>query len=203
MLVSNRATNMLLVIMIAIGIGIVAMLASGARGGPLDPAGTPASTMHTLDDSPVVWDRALPANDGPDSCHSSRFLCVLGSGAVLDRETGLVWQRTPPSGTESWVLAVEDCMNAQLGGRSGWRLPRIEEYRTLLDATGVLPAGHPFSNVLTSLADYYWSASSNIGFPDEAYIAGFQLSQSALVEAKSLAAHPWCVRAAIPGVQAN
>jgi hypothetical protein len=33
MLVSNRATNILLVLVLAVGIGIVAMLASGARGG--------------------------------------------------------------------------------------------------------------------------------------------------------------------------
>ena len=44
MLISNRATNILLVAILAIGIGIVAMLASGARGGPLDPPGPPAST---------------------------------------------------------------------------------------------------------------------------------------------------------------
>jgi hypothetical protein len=44
MLVSNRATNILLVLILAIGIGIVAMLASGARGGPLDPPGAPAPT---------------------------------------------------------------------------------------------------------------------------------------------------------------
>ena len=49
MLVSNRSTNILLVIMIAIGIGIVAMLATGARGGPLDPAGAPASTPGGID----------------------------------------------------------------------------------------------------------------------------------------------------------
>ena len=48
MLTSSRTTNILLIAMIAVAIGIVAMLASGARGGPLDPPAAPASTMKTL-----------------------------------------------------------------------------------------------------------------------------------------------------------
>lgn len=42
---SSRITNILLIVMIAVGIGIMAMLASGARGGPLDPTGSPGSTF--------------------------------------------------------------------------------------------------------------------------------------------------------------
>ena len=49
MLISSRTTNILLVIMIAVGIGIVAMLASGARGGPLDPPAPPASTLPQVE----------------------------------------------------------------------------------------------------------------------------------------------------------
>jgi hypothetical protein len=39
---SHRATNILLVLILTAGIGIVAMLASGVRAGPLDPPGAPA-----------------------------------------------------------------------------------------------------------------------------------------------------------------
>lgn len=48
MLISHRANTILLVAILAVGIGIVAMLASGARGGPLDPPGAPGSTMHNI-----------------------------------------------------------------------------------------------------------------------------------------------------------
>jgi hypothetical protein len=44
MRISNRANTILLVAILAVGIGIVAMLAAGVRGGPLDPPGAPAST---------------------------------------------------------------------------------------------------------------------------------------------------------------
>jgi hypothetical protein len=49
MLVSNRATNILLVLILAVGIGIVAILASGARGGPLDPTAPPSSTLPQIE----------------------------------------------------------------------------------------------------------------------------------------------------------
>lgn len=44
MLVSSRTTNILLMLVLAIGIAIVAMLATGVRGGPLDPTAGPGST---------------------------------------------------------------------------------------------------------------------------------------------------------------
>ena len=202
MLISSRTNTFLLVLILAVGIGLVAMLASGVRGGPLDPSGAPAPSMHTLDNSPVVWDRVIAANDGPDVCHSSRFSCVMPTlanptgEAVLDRETSLVWQRVPPSGLEDWLTAVQDCMNNQLGGRFGWRMPRIEELRSLLDTTGDLPIGNPFSNISTFSAGLphtgYWSAMTAPDQSTSAYVAGFPLGFA--VWAKSFQAHVWCVR---------
>lgn len=202
MLISTRATNILLVLILAVGGGIVAMLASAARGGPLDPLAAPAPTMHTLDNSPVVWDRTLAASDGPDVCHSSRFLCVLPTAgnptgeAVLDRETSLVWQRVPPSGTENWTNAVQDCMNNQLGGRYGWRMPRVEEFRSVVDATGGLPLGNPFSNIQPSGApnfNMYWTSSTSSDDATVVYPMMFPVIAYSLPMKTSLN-HVWCVR---------
>jgi hypothetical protein len=41
---TNRTQTVLLVLILAVGVAIVAMLATGVRGGPLDPPGAPAST---------------------------------------------------------------------------------------------------------------------------------------------------------------
>lgn len=49
MLISRRTNTILLVLILGVGIGIVAMLASGARGGPLDPPGPPASTQPVVE----------------------------------------------------------------------------------------------------------------------------------------------------------
>ncbi len=47
--ISTRTNTLLLVLILAVGIAIVAMLASGARGGPLDPTGPPSSTLPQVE----------------------------------------------------------------------------------------------------------------------------------------------------------
>ena len=101
------------------------------------------------------WGRKFPT--------AERFVVLsqFGNEAVLDKETQLVWQRTPSSGTGIWQGAINSCFQLQLGGRLGWRLPTVPEMLSLLRAdalpsTPSLPAGHPFQNVQSGL---YWAAN--------------------------------------------
>jgi hypothetical protein len=86
------------------------------------------------------WDQTLPA--------STRFIVLsnFNSDAVLDRETGLVWERA--LGSSSGDGPSVTCARTKAGGRAGWRAPTISELGTLFDplATSVppLPTGHPF-----------------------------------------------------------
>ncbi len=177
----------------ALGLMLVLVAARAIQAGPLDPPGPVASTMKTLDDISPSWHRILAANDGADSCHSSRFLCVMGGAAVLDRETGLVWEQAPSSALENWVSAVRHCQNAQIGGRYGWRLPSIEEMRSLLDGTGILPAG--VFNILAG-EQYYWSTSAEIATNFNALVIRFDVATFNLISQKDqfLLSHAWCVR---------
>jgi len=88
--------------------------------------------------------------------------------AVLDKETGLVWQRAAGSAKTSLQAAVVASTTAVVGGRKGWRLPAIEELLSLVDPTATnptLPAGSPFVNV--QLDYFYWSLSRGIPMPTE------------------------------------
>jgi hypothetical protein len=103
------------------------------------------------------WDQQLPA--------AQRFIVLSNwnNEAVLDRETGLVWQRTPavPTNTQQFPLAVFTCYGAITGGRKGWRLPAPEELLSLTDPTQTnpsLPTGHPFENINSGA--FYWTAST-------------------------------------------
>jgi hypothetical protein len=112
------------------------------------------------------WDQQLPA--------AQRFIVLSNwnNVAVLDRETGLVWQRSPDSSVQhdSWSNASVICHNLGLssgfvdtiptGGRAGWRLPSIEELASLVDRTQsnpALPAGHPFQGIQNA---FYWAATT-------------------------------------------
>lgn len=120
--------------------------------------------------APPSWSQTLPG--------FMRFIVLpnFGSQAVLDRETGLVWERTPsttlldgavPQNTFGGPSALQHCVGLIVGNRMGWRLPSIQELLSLVDRTAAapaLPAGHPFVLNLTATANddanKFWSATS-------------------------------------------
>ncbi len=93
---------------------------------------------------------------------TGRFELVLGGDAVLDHETGLVWQRDTSIFAVEWVLAQLLCYELEIGGRMGWRLPTMDELATLIEKghepEPALPTGHPFTNV----KGQYWSSSTSV-----------------------------------------
>src|ERR1051326_807678 len=121
-----------------------------AQAGSLQPTAPPGPTMKTLDQIPPTWSQILPAGQ--------RFQLVMGGQAVLDKETGLVWEQSPSSVAVPWYLqtwplitntsAPTACLLKNVGSRMGWRVPAAQELATLLDITQnnpALPLGHPFS----------------------------------------------------------
>jgi len=123
------------------------------------------------------WDQKVTC-DSPANCPRFVVLANWNNDAVLDRETGLVWERSPlapcvsvfcvtlDSGRRTWFQAQARC-NQELttGGRGGWRLPTLQELRSLVDysvapATLRLPLGHPFVAVQQ---DLYWSSTTSTG----------------------------------------
>ena len=109
---------------------------------------------------PPAWYQKLPA--------SARFQLVLGETAVLDKETGLVWEKSPSEQKMDWPHAHTYAHSITVGGRKGWRLPTIEELESLVDPTQTspaLPKGHPFTNVQSG---YNWSDTTYV---DDAGVA--------------------------------
>jgi hypothetical protein len=135
------------------------------------------------------WDQQLPA--------ATRFIVLAnwGSAAVLDRETGLVWEKVPIASTFTWFNASSHCLNQNTGGRTGWRLPAVPELMSLVDQTqsNSLPSGHPFT-VQSVQGSFYWSATT-FGFTDAAWAVDFSffgvLTSFRRSENFPLA---WCVR---------
>jgi hypothetical protein len=132
------------------------------------------------------WEQTLPAAD--------RFQLVLGGVAVLDRETGLVWERTPHTNLVPWANAIDLCVPLKVGGRQGWRLPTIDELSSLADPSRVspsLPPGHPFGSVPTDA--HYWSATEAPVIAGSRYVYSFLLATPSLAQTGT-SQHAWCVR---------
>lgn len=60
-----------------------------------------------------------------------------GDGTVSDGRTGLTWQKKALSVYVDWQTASDACLKLSLAGQDDWRLPSIDELRTLL--TGCPP----------------------------------------------------------------
>ncbi len=174
-----------------------------ARAAPLeppdsavDPAGNPVPTGTT----PPSWDKTLPP--------AERFVPVMNGEAVLDKETGLVWERSPASTSYTWRGALTACILRVVAGRTGWRLPSVHELATLATLLYVgSPPGQPF----VAVHGFYWSATSRTDNPDRAWIlrlrpisAGNGLLGNSLDGeiigggSKSGGGQAWCVRSGGP-----
>jgi uncharacterized protein DUF1566 len=142
---------------------------------------------------------ALPPDSWDTRFNGTGRFRVLGQfnkEAVLDRETGLVWQQAPNGAKRQWDDARDLCMNRSTGGRRGWRLPSFAELASLAlpdaPSTGpALPEGHPFSNVQ---ADVYWSATTDAVSPTNALFVTFVNGGGVSSVAKASFQFTWCVR---------
>lgn len=104
------------------------------------------------------WDQQIPA--------AQRFIVLSNwnNEAVLDRETGLVWERSPISATRiGWFDAIAECESLAVASRLGWRLPSVQELTSLIDPTQsnpTLPAGSPFQGISSAFGSLFWTAAT-------------------------------------------
>lgn len=63
-----------------------------------------------------------------------KYQYTIGTDTVLDRKTGLTWQRAPSSSQYNQSGAAAYCASLNLAGfSSGWRLPTRHELGSLVD----------------------------------------------------------------------
>lgn len=137
---------------LVLGIGMGAVIGGSLWAGMLDPPSsavsndTPTSTMRPLDELHGAWSQKFSC-ETQQSCE--RFISVLDDEAVVDKETGLMWERSPDPGLQAWQGSLGVCYGRQVAGRKGWRLPTIEELLSLGEFSNgsnqFPPAGHPFT----------------------------------------------------------
>jgi uncharacterized protein DUF1566 len=152
--------------------------AADAPAAPTDPSGISQNSG-----------KALPA--------AQRFIILpaFNSDAVLDKETGLVWEKSPQTTTARWSAARRICTEKNVGGQNGWRLPSLTELRSLVDSSiappgPTLPPGHPFLAVQSAV---YWSETRVGDNPSGAWAVHFGLGGGSVFINWAHGVQVWCV----------
>lgn len=123
---------------------------------------------------------------------AQRFTLVLEGQAVADSKTGLVWEREPDRIHDVWDASIERCATKTIGDRKEWRIPSVDELKTLIDPDQTdpsLPSGHPFSNIKSEI---YWTATPHVQDDILAWQISF-FSGQAVTDQKSGTRRVWCV----------
>ncbi len=165
------------------------LLAAGCVSGG-DPAALAKSAeVIELSGVPPNWDKALPATE--------RFvvLAAFNNDAVRDNNTGLVWEKSPRPAPVTWNGARFSCINKNVGGQKGWRLPSIPDLASLIDPSvappgPTLPLSHPFHNIQPA---GYWSATTSAEDSSDAWFVYFGIG-FVDHDSKTHTGHAWCVR---------
>jgi hypothetical protein len=151
----------------------------------------------------AAWDQTLLCTTLAN-CPRFSVLSNMNNAAVLDRQTGLVWEKTPGTTPLHWSTdqAIAHCNNLSVGNRKGWRLPTIQELATLVDPDPAnaggpkLPPGHPFQSVGPTAT--YWAANPltpENQSPDGFFVWSLFAFDGSLNGQISIANHlAWCVR---------
>ena len=103
---------------------------------------------HTL-----RWDQNLLA--------AQRFVILpaFNNEAVLGKNTGLVWEQAPDATARPWAAATSYCVNKNVGGTIGWRLPSMAELKSVEDPS-MAPPFVPASVFTEVQSTTYWSVST-------------------------------------------
>ena len=185
-------TRRFVVVTVGVMVLSVGLLFTAGYGSGDSPVGAQGvSTPTDLSSVTQHWDKNLPA--------AQRFvvLAAFNSEAVLDKNTGLVWEKSPHWARATWFDSRFTCLNKNVGGQKGWRLPSIPELTSLIDPSvadpgPTLPPGHPFTKVQSAI---YWSATSGAGNPSNAWLVNFSNGLVFTIsKTKSSPNLSWCVR---------
>jgi len=100
----------------------------------------------------------------------------IGNQSVIDKATGLEWQKRDDNFLRTWNAAWSYCRDLSLGG-DGWRMPDLKELHSIVDISSKDPAVNDSAFPGTE-STAYWSATTNAGNSSKAWWIFFQTGES-------------------------
>ena len=96
---------------------------------------------------------------------------VYNNGTVKDTKTHLMWKQEPEVGEYIWDNAMQQFgSNVSFAGYDDWRMPTMDELKTLLSEDGSEELNQ---KVFRGLSGKFWSASPYVSNGDYAWYVGF------------------------------
>jgi hypothetical protein len=139
--------------------------ADAARAPRSAPASRPPATVEKWARWPMPNVR-LPGLPNPHSYDTQT------PGVVVDRVTGLIWQRNLPEKFYTFEGAARQCAGLDLAGHRDWRLPSRIELVSLLDTTRIQPSIDMAAFPNTPI-DWFWTSSLAADNPGAAWYVYF------------------------------
>ena len=172
-----------LLVLMLLGIILMGAIPAGAASGAGPYYATPS------------WDQTMP--------DSTRFVTLtnFNNQAILDRETGLVWEYQPLYKYMTMHDAQLHCNGLTTGGRYGWRLPTANELASLMSYNPLGGALPPINCVIFLYAQTlsYWTSTILIDDPTRAIIIYMRNDYTNILNNDSILGgtthQTWCVRA--------
>ena len=116
---------------------------------------------------------------------------TTGSKTIVDKGTGLEWQRSDDATLYSWEDALGYCENISLDGKIDWRLPNIRELKSILDYSRYYPA---VDSAIPCRSSTYWSSTT---VADDTHLSAWSIffgNGDDIWKLKSDSFHVRCVR---------
>jgi len=109
-----------------------------------------------------LWSELLNYDVKPTLESTETRFTDYGYGTVKDNNTQLMWSKDADlCGMRDWYDSFRCCDDLSLAYLNDWRLPKVNELKSLTES-GVyepaLPPGHPFTNVQSG---YYWTSTTS------------------------------------------
>ena len=148
-------------------------IAAGGRAADASPATAtsprPALRPHAAVEKWARWPMPNVRLAGLPNPHSYD---TQTPGVVVDRVTGLVWQRNLPDKFYTFAEAERQCDRLDLAGHRDWRLPSRIELVSLLDTTRIQPSIDMAAFPSTPI-DWFWTSSRAADNPSAAWYVYF------------------------------
>ncbi len=116
---------------------------------------------------------------------------IAENKTIKDTTTNLQWQDSELSEALSWEDALKECDDLAVSGYINWRLPNINELKSIIDIEQYSPALD--GNFTQRFSNNYWSSTTNVADKQEAWSVDFNYGEVAATR-KDTTAFVRCVR---------